>query len=65
MMGDRLRLALGFDQRLSSAPMQRLAAALEQAVVGRILDQCMLEAIIGLRRCTLDKQEVSIGKPIQ
>ena len=25
----------------------------------------MLEAIIGLRRCTLDKQEVDLSKPLQ
>ena len=45
--------------------MQRLAAALEQAVVGRVLDQRVLEAIVGLRRRALDKQEVGFGKPIQ
>ena len=45
--------------------MQRLAAALEQAVVGRVLDQRVLEAIIGLRRRALDEQEVGVGKPIQ
>ena len=45
--------------------MQRLAAALEQAVVGRVLDQRVLEAIVGLRRSALDKQEVGVGKPIQ
>ena len=45
MMGDRLRLAPGFDQRLSSAPMQRLATAPEQTVVSCVLDQRVLEAI--------------------
>ena len=45
--------------------MQRLAAALEQALVGRVLDQRVLEAIVGLRRRALDKQEVGVGKPIQ
>ena len=45
--------------------MQRLAAALEQAVVGRVLDQRVLEAIVGLRWSALDKQKVGVGKPIQ
>ena len=45
--------------------MQRLAAALEQALVGRVLDQRVLEAIFGLRRRALDKQEVGFGEPIQ
>ena len=45
--------------------MQRLAAALEQAVVGRVLDQRVLEAIVGLRWSALDKQQVGVGKPIQ
>ena len=45
--------------------MQRLPAALEQAVVGRVLDQRVLEAIVGLRRRALDEQEVGVGKPIQ
>ena len=45
--------------------MQRLPAALEQAVVGRVLDQRVLEAIVGLRRRALDEQEVGFGEPIQ
>ena len=66
MMGDRLGLgARAFAQSLGRAAMQRLAAALEQAVVGRVLDQRVLEAIVGLRRRALDKQEVGVGKPIQ
>ena len=45
--------------------MQRLPAALEQAVVGRVLDQRVLEAIVGLRWRALDEQEVGVGEPIQ
>ena len=49
MMGDRLGLgACASTQHLGGAAMQRLAAALEQAVVGRVLDQRVLEAIVGL-----------------
>ena len=69
MMGDHFRLgrgALGLvAQDFGGAAVQRLAAALEQAVVGRVLDQRVLEAIVGLRRRALDKQEVGVGEPIQ
>ncbi len=37
-------------QDFGRAAVQRLAAALEQAVVGGVLDQRVLEAIVGLRR---------------
>ena len=65
MMGDRFGLGVRLAQRLGRAAVQRLTAALEQAVVGRVLDQRVLEAIVGLRRSALDKQEVGVGKPIQ
>ena len=45
--------------------MQRLAAALEQAVVGRVLDQRVLEAVGRLRSIALDEQNVGFGEPIQ
>ena len=45
--------------------MQRLAAALEQAVVGRILDQRVLEAVVRLRSIALDEQNVGLGEPLQ
>ena len=45
--------------------MQRLPAALEQAIVGGVLDQRVLEAIVGSRRRALDKQEVGFGEPLQ
>ena len=59
MVGDDFglgRRALGIvAQDFGGAAVQRLAAALEQALVGRVLDQRMLEAIAGLRRSALDK----------
>ena len=45
--------------------MQRLPAALEQTVVGCVLDQRVFEAVVGLRRCALDKQKVDLSKPLQ
>jgi hypothetical protein len=45
--------------------MQVLATAPEEALISRILDQRVLDAVVGLRERTLDKQEVSFGKPIQ
>ena len=45
--------------------MQRLAAALEQAVVGRVLDQRVLEAVVRLRSIALDEQNVGFGEPLQ
>ena len=52
-------------QQFGSSAVQHLTAALEQAVVGRVPDQRVLEAIARLRRNALDKQEVSVGEPIQ
>ena len=45
--------------------MQLLATAPGDALISRILDQRVLEAVVGLRWRALDKQEVSFGKPIQ
>ena len=69
MMGDRFGLGRACRQLVAQdfggAAVQRLAAALEQAVVGRVLDQRVLEAIVGLGRRALDEQEVGVGEPIQ
>jgi hypothetical protein len=65
MMGDCLRLGFAFDKRLCSATVQRLPAALEQALVGRVLDQRVLEAVGGGRRGAVDEQEVSFHELIQ
>src|SRR5271166_6741100 len=72
-LGEMVRNDLGLSRCLLSiaakefacASVQRLAAALEQTAVGRVLDQRVLEAIFGLRRSALDKQQVGVGKPIQ
>ena len=45
--------------------MKRLAAALEQALVGRVLDQRVLETVGGGRRGAVGEQEVGFGEPIE
>jgi hypothetical protein len=65
MMGDRFGFGIRVAQRLGRAAMERLAAALEQALVGCVLDQRVLEAIFSLRWSALDKQQVGVGKPLQ
>ena len=57
--------AFGVAQRLGRAAMQRLAAALEQALVGRVLDQRVLETVGGGRRGAVDEQEVGFREPIE
>ena len=65
VVGDRFGLGLGVAEDLGRAAVERLAAALEQAFVGSVLDQGVLEAIIGLRACVLDDQKVGLGEPLQ
>ena len=69
MMRDKLRLgrrALGLvAQDFSGAAVQRLAAAPEQALVGCVLDQRVLEAIDRLAAGALDEQEVRVDQPIE
>ena len=66
MMGDRLGFGRrAFAQDFGSLRVQRLAAALEQAVVGGVLDQRVLEAVGRLRSIALDEQNVGLGKPLQ
>ena len=65
MMGDRFGLGVGVAQRVGGAAVQRLAAALEQALVGRVLDQRVLETVGGGRRGAVDEQEVGFREPIQ
>ena len=62
MMGDRFGLGVRVAQRLGGAAVQRLAAALEQALVGRVLDQRVLEAIGRLRRGAVDEEEVGFRR---
>jgi hypothetical protein len=52
-------------QDLGRAPVQRLAAALQQAVVGGVLDQRVLEAIVRVRRDAFDEQQLGVGEPVE
>ena len=69
MMGEHFRLGrrpFGLvAQVFGGAAVQRLAAALEQALVGRVLDQRVLEAVVRLRSIALDEQDVGLGEPLQ
>ena len=52
-------------QDFSGAAVQRLATALEQAVVGSVLDQRVLEAIGRLMARALGDEEVRFGEPVE
>ena len=66
MMGDRFGLGVARSaQDFGRAAVQRLAAALEKALVGRVLDQRVLEAIGRLRAGALDEQEVRFAEAIE
>ena len=64
MMGDDFRPGCGalgvIAQNFRRAAVQHLAAALEQAVVGGVLDQRVLETIVRLRAPVLGDEEVRI-----
>ena len=66
MMRERLGLRRGRGQQhFGRAPVKRLAAALQQAVVGGVLDQRVLEAIVGVRRDAFDEQQLGVRKPVE
>ena len=69
MMGDDFRLASRalrvVAQDFGGPSVQRLAAALKQAVVGRILNQRVLEAIARLMARAVGDKEVRAGEPIE
>ena len=66
MMRERLGLRRGRGQQdLGGAAVQRLAAALQQAVVGGVLDQRMLEAIVRVRRDAFDEQQLCVGESVE
>ena len=69
VVGDDFRLGRsalgGIAQDFGGATVQRLAAALEQAVVGRVLDQRVLEAIARLMARALGDEEVGAGEPVE
>ena len=69
MMGNRFWLGCGalglIAQDFRGAAVQGLAAALEQALVGCVLDQRVLEAVFRLRTGALDDEEVGAGEPVK
>ena len=72
-LGEMMRDHLGLSdrsfrivaQKFRSAAVQRLTAAPEQAVVGRVLDQRMLEAIGRLMARALGDEQVRVGEPVE
>ena len=65
MMRDCLWLPLGLDERLRREPVQRLPAALQEAVVSRVLNQRMLEAVGRLWRDALHEEKVRAEETVQ
>ena len=66
---DRLRLGRrtlwAVAQEFGGAPVQCAAAALQQALVGRVLDQRVLEAVVRPRPLALDEKDVGLSEPLQ
>src|ERR1700735_5187462 len=60
MISDRLRFRLSSNQRRGCAFVQRLTAASQEAVIGRVLNQRMLEAVGHLRRISVDEQKTCV-----
>ena len=52
-------------QGLADAAVQNLAPALEQILISRVLNERVLEAIVGIRRQALHQQDVGLGEPFQ
>ena len=69
MMGDDFWRGCGalglIAQDFRGAAVQRLAAAFQQAVVRRVLDQRVLEAIVRLMARAFGDEEVRAGEPIE
>ena len=69
MMGDCFGLGRSalwlITQDFGGAAVQRLPATLEQAVVGRVLDQRVLEAIVCLLARALGDEGIRAGEPIE
>jgi hypothetical protein len=69
MMGDDFRLGCGalgvIAQDFRRTAVQGLAAALEQAVVGRVLDQRVLEVIARSRAGAICDEQVRAGEPVE
>src|SRR6516164_954543 len=62
---DRLWLALARCKRLRRAPVQCLSTALQQTLVGCILDERVLKTVGRLRRGAFDKKNVGAYKTVQ
>src|SRR5262245_60502842 len=45
--------------------MENLASALQQILISRILNERLLEAILGIRRQALYQQNVCLGEPVE
>ena len=58
----RRRLRETVPQNLGDAPMQHLPPALEKILVGRILNERVLEAIVAVRRDALDEQNIGLDR---
>src|ERR1700722_6341510 len=65
VMRDSLGLRASKDERLRCPAVQRLAAALEQAIVGRVLDQRVLEAIVRVMARALGDEEIRASEPVE
>src|SRR6516165_9462518 len=52
-------------QDFRGAAVQRLPAALEQTVVGRVLDQRVLEAVVRLKARSLGDEEIRVGELVE
>ena len=65
MMSDRFRSPLRCDERSGRAPVQRLPAALQKAVVRRVVDQCMLEAVARLWGDAVGEEKIRVDQRSQ
>ena len=65
MTSDRLRFRLSRDERRGRASVQRLTTASQEAVVGRVLNQRMLEAVGRLWRDAIDEEKVCVHETSQ
>jgi len=68
----REQLGLAFDdsrkpplEQVRDASVQLLASRLEQRLIGSVLNQGVLEAIVGLRTRALGNEEIRFGEPVE
>ncbi len=69
MSGDHLRFGRralrAVAQEFGGAPVERSAAALQEAVVGGVLDQHVLESVVRPQPITLDEKDVGLSETPQ